>query len=357
MTSPSSPQLSVIVPVYNVEPWLRRCLDSICKQTLRDIEIICVNDGSTDHSADILEEYAARDPRIRVIHQANGGLSAARNAGLDLCRAELITTVDSDDYIDPETYAELLPRMTEQTDLICFGVQVEANDLDWGNKMQRYFTLPDEQTLAATPQLVAKLNDTAWNKIYRRELIERFQLRYPHGIWYEDFSFTRMYSSICRNIRLTPKRYYHYVLRESSIMGQSLKHKTPKVIDRLTSMGVVLDFYERHGLTERFRPVISQWLHQLPIMMQRLPKDLIRDGKGKTVDFLRRHKLDQLFAEHDTVLRIMNPLWYHLRCLFYRDKETSTQFRFMGIPIFSLVKRSKRRRYRLLGLSFGPRVS
>lgn len=129
MNSPSSPLLSVILPIYNTEPWLRRCLDSICNQTLRDIEIICVNDGSTDHSADILEEYAARDPRIRVIHQENGGLSAARNTGLAACRTELITTVDSDDYIEPDTYAELLPHMTEDIDLICYGVVVETPSL------------------------------------------------------------------------------------------------------------------------------------------------------------------------------------------------------------------------------------
>ena len=120
------PALSVVVPVYNVEAWLPRCLDSLCNQSFRDLEIICVNDGSTDGSAAILEAYAARDPRIRVIHQENGGLSAARNSGLAACRAELVTTVDSDDYIATDTYAELLPHLPEDIDLISSGAAAAA---------------------------------------------------------------------------------------------------------------------------------------------------------------------------------------------------------------------------------------
>ncbi|MBR5160328.1 MAG: glycosyltransferase family 2 protein, partial [Thermoguttaceae bacterium] len=97
------PAISVIIPVYNVEPYLRECLDSVVNQTFRDIEIICVNDGSTDGSPAILEEYAAKDSRIIIIHQQNGGLSAARNSGMNAAKGDFILFVDSDDYIKQNT--------------------------------------------------------------------------------------------------------------------------------------------------------------------------------------------------------------------------------------------------------------
>lgn len=350
------PALSVIVPVYNVEAWLPRCLDSLCNQSFRDLEIICVNDGSTDGSAAILEAYAARDPRIRVIHQENGGLSAARNSGLAACRAELVTTVDSDDYIETDTYAELLPHMTEDIDLICYGVAVEAPALPWAEKMQRYFSMPSEQEVEITPERAVSVNDTAWNKIYRRSLIERFNLRYPHGIWYEDFCFTQMYLSVSRRMYLNPRRFYHYVLRGDSIMGQTQQRSSAKALDRLPSMGAVLDFYRRHSLTERFRPVISHWLHQLPAMLRQLPPDHVGRGKRQSREFLRQQGLDRLFAGHDTVQSLLHPVRHALSTLFYRDKETSTQFRLLGLPLFSLMKRRHRRRYRLLGIGFGPKI-
>ena len=101
------PAISVIVPIYNVEPYLSQCLDSIISQTLADIEIICVNDGSTDNSLQILQKYAAQDNRIKIINQPNQGLSAARNSGIDVATGEFIGFVDSDDYIAPDFYETL----------------------------------------------------------------------------------------------------------------------------------------------------------------------------------------------------------------------------------------------------------
>ena len=101
------PKVSIIVPVYNTEPWLRECMDSLVNQTLKEIEIICVDDGSPDNCGKILDEYAKKDTRIIVIHQKNQGVSAARNAGLDVASGEYITFVDSDDYVDLNTYEKM----------------------------------------------------------------------------------------------------------------------------------------------------------------------------------------------------------------------------------------------------------
>ena len=113
------PLVSVIVPIYKVEPYLRRCLDSIVKQTYTNLEIILVDDGSPDGCPQICDEYAARDKRIIVIHKKNGGLSDARNAGLDICKGEYISFVDSDDWTNENYIANLLDIITKNNMLIC----------------------------------------------------------------------------------------------------------------------------------------------------------------------------------------------------------------------------------------------
>ena len=113
--------ISIIVPVYNTAPYLPQCLDSLVNQTYRDIEIICVNDGSTDNSPDILKAYAERDSRILVIHQENLGLSGARNKGLESARGEWVMFVDSDDWIAPDMYEKLYHHLTEDgSDIAAF---------------------------------------------------------------------------------------------------------------------------------------------------------------------------------------------------------------------------------------------
>ena len=116
-------KISVVVPVYNVEAYLERCLDSLINQTLSDIEIICVNDGSTDSSPEKLEEFAKKDSRIKIINQENGGLSAARNTGIEAATGEYIGFVDSDDYVDLDFYEKLYNAATSHNaDISCTSI-------------------------------------------------------------------------------------------------------------------------------------------------------------------------------------------------------------------------------------------
>lgn len=124
MTFPA-PLISVIVPVYNTAPYLRQCLDSICNQTYQNLEVICVNDGSTDNSAEILEEYAAKDSRIIVITQTNAGPSVARNVAIEQAKGEWIASVDSDDWIEPDTYEYFVRHIANSTAKVAvIGVEV-----------------------------------------------------------------------------------------------------------------------------------------------------------------------------------------------------------------------------------------
>ena len=219
------PLLSIIVPVYDVENYLQKCIDSILAQTFTDFELILVEDGSPDGCPALCDAAAAKDARIRVLHQKNGGLSAARNAGLDAARGAWIGFVDSDDYIAPEMY-ETLYKAVQSTgaDLaLCdyaevdeAGVPCQSMHVRLGKKD---FT-GRELLKNATDSMI----QPAWNKLYRRAVFA--QLRYPEGKLNEDLF---LIPKICLQIQkavVVPKALYYYVQRGGSIMNGSktLRH-------------------------------------------------------------------------------------------------------------------------------------
>ena len=214
------PLLSIIVPVYDVERYLPKCMDSILAQTFTDFELILVDDGSPDNCPALCDAAAAKDARIRVLHQKNGGLSAARNAGLDVARGEWIGFVDSDDYIAPEMY-EAMYHVVQSTgaDLaLCDYVKVDETG---ALCTQTHVAVPQKSLTGR--ELLQKAYWTtvqiACNKLYHRTIFA--QLRYPVGKLNEDFF---VIPEICLNTQkavVVPDVLYHYVQRGDSIMGKS----------------------------------------------------------------------------------------------------------------------------------------
>ena len=205
--------ISVIVPVYNVEPYLEKCLDSICAQTCRDLEILLIDDGSADQSGVICDEYAARDPRIRVFHTENRGLSAARNLGLDEAKGEYIGFVDSDDWIEPDLYEYLLEAAGRTgADVTECGVFREFPDRTLKRERKdRVMSGAD-----AVRALVSReLSDGVWNKLYRRRCFE--SIRYPEGRVYEEYATMYRVLSAADRVCGLPETKYHYRQRPGSI--------------------------------------------------------------------------------------------------------------------------------------------
>ena len=221
----NAPLLSIIVPVYNVENHLPKCIDSILAQTFTDFELILVEDGSPDGCPALCDAAAAKDARVRVIHQKNGGLSAARNAGLDVARGAWIGFVDSDDYIAPEMY-EALYQAVQSTgaDLaLCDYAEVD----EMGAPCQSMHIRLEKKDFTGR-ELLKNATDTmiqpAWNKLYRRAVFT--QLRYPEGKLNEDLF---LIPEVCLQIQkavVVPKALYYYVQRGGSIMNESktLRH-------------------------------------------------------------------------------------------------------------------------------------
>ena len=203
--------ISVIVPVYNVEPYLRKCLDSVINQTYKDMEILIVDDGSTDGSDDICDEYKT-DNRVKVFHTENRGLSCARNVGLDNAKGDWIGFVDSDDWIEPEMY-ELLIKGAEETgaDIVECGIFMEFKA-----RTIQYPAIQDTvcETDAVEALIRRKIRNQVWNKIWKEECFA--DIRFPEGRNYEDISTVY---KIVQKARVTGIKgeYYHWRQRASSI--------------------------------------------------------------------------------------------------------------------------------------------
>lgn len=216
--------ISVIVPIYRVEKYLPACIDSILNQTFTDFELILVDDGSPDRCPEICDETAKRDARVRVIHQANAGLSAARNAGIEIAHGEWLGFVDSDDYIAPQFY-EKLYQTAQRTDADCVMCSVQNVDESGKSIDSALMRVADE--VKTGQEVLQKIGRddvtpylTAWNKLYRRKLFNT--LRYPSGRQNEDvFVFAELFCQVQRAACVAEPLYF-YRKRIDSIMNSAV---------------------------------------------------------------------------------------------------------------------------------------
>ena len=218
------PKFSIIIPVYNVEAYLRDCLDSVLAQTYADWEAICINDGSTDGSLDILQDYSLKEPRMHIFNQSNKGLSAARNAGIRAAKGDYIFLLDSDDWIVPDALERLSKRINGQ-DLICFTGQ-KYNEQDqtympsdvltpaiYSNGMTYYYA--NALKSYAFPFVCAVL------RLYRRAFLQAQNLSFKEGIYHEDNLFTPIACYYARKVTVIPDSLYVYRIRANSIMTKA----------------------------------------------------------------------------------------------------------------------------------------
>lgn len=213
-----NPLVSIIVPIYKVEPYLQRCLDSIVNQTYTNLEIILVDDGSPDGCPQICDEYATRDKRIVVIHKENGGLSSARNAGLDVCKGEYISFVDSDDWVEKNYIESLLYIAIKENADITIGENFISRNKNisinksYNTKVyiskDAIFHLLKNNHIAFT---------VSWGKLYKRELFS--SLRFPIGKYHEDEFTTYILFYNSKKIAYTSEILYYYDQRAGSIVS------------------------------------------------------------------------------------------------------------------------------------------
>ena len=216
------PKVSVVVPIYNVEKYLRQCLDSIVNQTLKDIEIICVDDGSTDSSPEIIQEYAAKDSRVKVITKPNSGYGNSMNRGFDLAEGEYVGIVESDDYAELDMFEKLYQRAEKnKLDVVKSGyyfyysVPKERNEkIEIVSKAREGVTFCPATDFRAPMEMVEffNLKPTIWSAIYRREFIRENNIRFNEtpGASFQDSSFNFKVMALAKRVQLTREAFLHY---------------------------------------------------------------------------------------------------------------------------------------------------
>ena len=245
------PKISVVIPVYNVEQFLCECVDSVLEQTFSDFEIILVDDGATDSSGAICDRYGQQDPRVRVIHQANGGLSAARNRGLDAANGEYIYFLDSDDYLAPNTLEALLERAEQAAaDVVFFDAWVFFTDCDPDPKVYLYHRSKDYGAMPGRQMLLALLDTDEYRTavplmLLRREYMLNNQLRFREGILHEDELFTFYVYHADGQIAHCHQPFYARRMRPASIMTAS---SLARRYDSMYAIYMELSAYYRKGL-------------------------------------------------------------------------------------------------------------
>lgn len=247
--------VSVIVPIYKVEKYLKRCIDSLLNQIYQNIEIILVDDGSPDHCPQICEEYKSKDNRIKVIHKKNGGLSDARNVGIEFAQGRYLSFVDSDDYVSPG-FIDRLVSVIEKNNAdiaVCdFLITEKSNEADSGTgACETCIYNGKKEIMNNFYNKNCDRHVIACNKLYKKELFEG--IRYPKGRIYEDEATTyKIFYQASRTVFINEKLYF-YFQRKDSITGQKI---TLKNLDAFISLDEVVQFY--HEKEDKYYEIRAQ---------------------------------------------------------------------------------------------------
>lgn len=323
--------ISVIVPVYNTAPWLRRCLDSLLNQTYRELEIICVNDGSTDNSAEILEEYAAKDQRIVVIHQENAGVSAARNVALREARGAYVAFLDSDDSVFPDTYEKLATYLTLEPDVVCYcmcGFDETGNPVE-----NEYFDLPCSGLVEPTTHAIIKTDAFIGNKAFRMGFLKSKELAFPVGKRYEDAIFFYTATALSRSICYVPEARYCYLIRGDSFTnGEAARNRA---FDFCEILEILYKEFRRLDLSERCRDLYRQiFLLYYEQMVPVLPPARQRAARKMYKAMVRRQGLHLVYKGEYPFHELSR--YTFLRSLFFWRNQSRRVYKFLKWTILKI---------------------
>lgn len=313
------PKVSVVVPVYNTAPYLDACIQSLLQQTLCDLQIICVDDGSTDGSGEMLDAYASRDSRVHVIHQENRGQSAARNAGIREAEGEYVYFLDSDDFLEADALERLRKEMAaRRLDLLLFSPVAFADTEAMEAKLESYKTLyhrngtyPDVYTGRELLEMQIKNKDYApgpWGYMIRSAFLRENGIRFYEGIYHEDELFTPQCLLLAERAACIPDALYHRRLREGSVMTKAKSFRHAYGI--FTAADELMRFLHAHQL-EDCAGVMARTERQIT-RAYKLFRDLPAEEMGKLLDLppeeQTRFRLGMLMARDGELLKQIREL-------------------------------------------------
>ena len=315
------PKVSIIVPVYNVEKYIDKCLNSLVNQTLVDIEIIVVNDGSKDNSIEIIKKYIEKYPnKIVYLEKENGGLSDARNYGMLYAKGEYIAFLDSDDYVELDMYEKMYELVKkEEADMVECDFYWEYPDRV---KEDIGYIYKDKKEMTTTIRVVA------WNKLIKREILEKSKVEFPKGYRYEDVEFTYKLIPYLNKISFLKKPYVHYIQRDNSI-ANTQNERTKEIFDVLDH---VIKYYKEKDIYEEYKNEIeyiytrfllcSSFLRMVKIENKKTRKELLEKTWENLNTKFPNWKKNEILIKNksgkDLYMKTVNSFTYKIYCKIFR---------------------------------------
>jgi len=261
-----TPVLSVIVATYNNAKYLPKCLEALAAQTLSDIEVICVNDHSDDETAQILQDFAAQDPRFKVINNSkNVGVSVSRNRGIDQATTDYIMFCDGDDYYAPTMCEKMYHALiTHRVDLVISEIDITYHaHHEMKVSDDNYYALHFNGLQPVSENLIFYTDLAPTNKIFKKSLLDEYQVRFPADLRYEDAYFCAAYFCLCQTAFYLNERLYHYIRHQNSAMSQTWSHHADRdfAIDHLYIGFKLFDFMSEHNLLKRYNNLYWRWFN------------------------------------------------------------------------------------------------
>ena len=316
------PKVSIIVPVYNVEQYLEKCLDSLVNQTLEDIEIIVINDGSPDHSQDIIDRYAKKYRQIRSVIKENGGISSVRNHGIKVASGEYIGFVDGDDYAELNMF-ETLYHLAKENDanVACCGYYLTYEDRDVAMKEYHYQN---------TREMLTRFYGVLWDKIYKREFVQKMDFCFPEKRRFEDSFYLTHMALYCDKFVFTDEPLIHYVQRSSSLT--TTRNSTS--LDAVYMLNELKKYYESKDKAEEYHdeleyvfikfclgnPFISSC--KIPDKVERKEAlDLLWDTLNTSYpNWKKNHYLNELPGLKHKYFKHLNRTFYNISAFIYSHR-------------------------------------
>lgn len=317
------PKISVIVPVYNVEDYIERCLTTLKNQTMKDLEFIIVDDGSTDGSAKIIKKFVKEDERFSYHKKKNGGLSDARNYGMKYAKGEYLAFLDSDDYVDLDLYEKMYEKTHD--DIGAFQADIVETDFIW--------EYPDKQVVDISKvddmtRVIVDIRVVAWNKLYRREWIEKLGIQFSKGLRYEDVDWCYKLIPHMEHFESVHGTYVHYVQRSNSIANT----QNEKVRDIYQILKNAITYYEQNKLMFRYKNQLeysvlrivfgSSFLRTIQVEDPKLRKEILDEGYDLVMHYFPDWRHNKYLVEDKTLknryYRTINRRTLHMYAKLFR---------------------------------------
>lgn len=284
------PTFSLIVPVYKIEEYLPKCIDSVLAQKNQDFELLLIEDGSPDGCGKIIDQYAAKYPeKISAIHQPNGGAGAARNRGIACAKGEYLLFVDGDDYLDDNLLSDLSDEIRKtHCDLYLFGAHVERDGQKTG---ELHENIPCGEICSAEKQPDLFFGVMApWNRAYHRKLFEKIE--FPTKVWYEDIRVVTKVNALAKSAMRLPGAYYHYIQRDGSTMNN---RNTERNVEILYAFDDILQWFRQQQLWDRYKDEVT-FLAVQHILIAATVRVLQIDRKHHLVEDFRKY-MEENFSD------------------------------------------------------------